>query len=180
MLKPLTHEQIRMSEKNHNMVYDFLRKNNLAYSDYYDIIIFGFLSGIQDYCENSRLHRYALSTIVWKRMKRAAYNHKKYSAIRKRHMSAISISNIPSERRRIHNMPYMQNEAALNFEMNLLLDSLALKLPHRQMRIIRMLLNGSNMRDIAKSEHMTFHDIKKLLKDIHGKAVKIFYENEME
>ena len=178
MLKPLTHEQIRMSEKNHNIVYDFLRKNNLAYSDYYDIIIFGFLSGIQDYCENSRLHRYALSTIVWKRMNRAAYNHKKYSACRKRHMSAISISDI-TEYRRIHNMPYMQNEAVLNFEMNLLLDLLALKLPHRQMHIIRMLLNGSNMRDIAKSEHMTFHDIKKLLTDIHGKIEKICYENEI-
>ena len=93
-------------------------------------------------------------------------------------MSAISISDI-TEYRRIHNMPYMQNEAVLNFEMNILLDSLALKLPHRQMHIICMLLNGSNMRDIAKSEHMTFHDIKKLLTDIHGKIEKICYENEI-
>ena len=36
--------------------------------EYYDIVIFGYLSAVQDFDENPELSRYSFTTIAWRRM----------------------------------------------------------------------------------------------------------------
>ena len=44
---PLNDTQRIFAEKNHNLVYKFLHEKNLPASEYYDIIIFGYLRAVQ-------------------------------------------------------------------------------------------------------------------------------------
>ena len=46
---PLNDTQRIFADKNHNLVYKFLHEKNLPASEYYDIVIFGYLRAVQRY-----------------------------------------------------------------------------------------------------------------------------------
>ena len=56
---------------------------------------------------------------------------------------------------------------------DLILHELAKRLPRREMRIIGMKLRGDKMHDIAKSEHLTFSDINRLLNGIYPTVIEV-------
>ena len=72
-IRPLTKEQHRFAEENHDLVYSFLNAKNLPESSFYDVVIFGYLRAAQEYCEVPSLHRYKFSTLAWKRT--VSYTH---------------------------------------------------------------------------------------------------------
>ena len=54
-MKPLTAEQSQIAELNHDLVFEFLNEYNLPESQYYDVVIFGYLCAVQEYCEKPEL-----------------------------------------------------------------------------------------------------------------------------
>ena len=48
-LRPMTQEEREFAEQNHDLVIDYLRRKRLPMDDYYDIVIFGYLSAVQQY-----------------------------------------------------------------------------------------------------------------------------------
>ena len=52
---PLNDTQRIFAEKNHNLVYKFLHEKNLPASEYYDIVIFGYLRAVQRYLTDPNL-----------------------------------------------------------------------------------------------------------------------------
>ena len=54
-MKPLTAEQSQIAELNHDLVFEFLNEYNLPESQYYDVVIFGYLCAVQEYCEKTEL-----------------------------------------------------------------------------------------------------------------------------
>ena len=68
MMKPMTDEQRRLAEANHDLVGAFLRENKLPEEQFYDVVIFGYLCAVQQYCENPTLQkRYSFATVAWKK-----------------------------------------------------------------------------------------------------------------
>lgn len=176
-MKPLTDEQKRQAEENHDLVYAFLQANHLPESQYYDVVIFGYLCAVQEYCEKPELRRYSFSTVAWKRMKRELFNDRKYQMSPRHCAPTISLQNIVSDdsATTLAELISRENEIMEQLEMELLLHALAKKLPRRQMRIIRMKLDGAKMHEIAKAEHVTFHDINHLLTDSYDTVVQVCY-----
>lgn len=70
----LSSEEKIFAEKNHYMVERFLSSNGLDESDFYDVVIFGYLHAVQEYLENPELSRYQFSTIAWRQMKDCMIN----------------------------------------------------------------------------------------------------------
>ncbi len=48
-LRPMTQEERELAEQEHQMVLDFLRYRRLPMDEYYDVVIFGYLSAVQQY-----------------------------------------------------------------------------------------------------------------------------------
>ena len=48
-LRPMTQEEREFAEKKHDLVIDFLRCKRLPMDDCYDVVIFGYLSAVQQY-----------------------------------------------------------------------------------------------------------------------------------
>ena len=48
-LRPMTQEEREFAEQKHDLVVEFLRRRHLPMNDYYDIVIFGYLSAVQQY-----------------------------------------------------------------------------------------------------------------------------------
>lgn len=167
-MKPLTGEQKHLAELNHDLVYKFLSKNNLSEAEYYDVVIFGYLCAAQEYCENPKLQRYSFSTVAWKKMNGAVKDQKKYLSREKRDFPTISLSEILSDSDSLHyeDVITLENQLMEELRLNLLLHTLAARITKKQMRIIRMRLDGFRMHDIASTEKMTFKDINKTLRCI--------------
>ena len=80
---PLNDTQRIFAEKNHNLVYKFLHEKNLPASEYYDIVIFGYLRAVQRYLSEPNLAGYSFATVAWRAMEgeivnahRTARNHR--------------------------------------------------------------------------------------------------------
>ena len=51
-LRPMTQEEREFAEEYHDLVIDFLRYKHLPMNDFYDVVIFGYLSAVQQYFRN--------------------------------------------------------------------------------------------------------------------------------
>lgn len=168
-MKPLTTEQSRIAELNHDLVFEFLNEYNLPESQYYDVVIFGYLCAVQEYCEKPELQKYLFSTVAWRQMKHELYRHYKYHERKKRDFQTVSLSDIKSgdDVSLKTDETAAENKLLEDLNFSLLLHSLASAITEKQMRIIRMKLAGFRMHDIARTEKMTFRDINRVLNDTY-------------
>ena len=175
-MKPLTGEQKHLAELNHDLVYKFLNENNLPESEYYDVVIFGYLCAAQEYCEKPKLQKYSFSTVAWQKMSCYVKNHKKYLAREKRDCPTVSLSDLlgnTEDSLQVEDILSLESKLLEELKLNLMLHTLAANVTKKQMRIIRMKLEGYRMHDIAKAEKMTFQDINKMLKSTYPAWIDI-------
>lgn len=168
-MKPLTVEQSKIAELNHDLVFEFLNEYNLSESQYYDVVIFGYLCAVQEYCEKPELQKYLFSTVAWRQMKHELYRHYKYHERKKRDFQTVSLSDIKrgDDASLKTDETAAENKLLEDLNFSLLLHSLASAITEKQMRIIRMKLAGFRMHDIARTEKMTFRDINRALNDTY-------------
>lgn len=176
-IRPLTQEQQRFAEKNHHLVYAFLNEKELPESVFYDVVIFGYLKAVQEYCEVLSLHRFKFSTLAWKRMRSSLTNYYKYLSRPKRNAPVVSFDELigSEDGLRWEDVISRQDEMMLRFETELLLHTLASRLPRREMGIIRMKVRGDRMHDIAKEERMTFRQINKALENSYPTVISVLW-----
>lgn len=93
-LKPLTQEEQKFAKQNHRIVYWYLNSCGLSVDDWYDIVIFGYLSSVQKYLKNTKLQKYAFSTIAKKAMQSSIGNE---LAARKSRIQPLSLDAVLSE-----------------------------------------------------------------------------------
>lgn len=84
-LEKLTVEEMKLSEENHNLVYAYLNTYGYSIEEYYCVVIFGYLKGIQVYCRRKELQkRYDLPFICWQYMRAELGNNFKTENRKKR------------------------------------------------------------------------------------------------
>ena len=64
----LTENERQFADMHHDTVLHFLSHFHLEMADYYDVVIFGYLSAVQSYLSDPELQNYCFSTIAWSRM----------------------------------------------------------------------------------------------------------------
>lgn len=174
-MKPMTDEQRKMAEDNHDLVYAFLKANELPEDQYYDVVIFGFLCAAQDYCEDPSLQKYRFGTVAWKRMKRELYSHRRYLNAQKAGAKTVSIHDVVSEdsTQKWEDVLHDNCDLLSLLQAEMVLHSLAVS--PRDRRIMRMRLNGDRMHDIAKAERLTFQDINVALTKLQKLVTEALY-----
>ena len=176
-IRPLTKKQQQFAEQNHDLVYAFLNVKKLPEIEYYDVIIFGYLKAVQEFCDTPDLHKYHFPPLAWKRMRSSMFNHIKYLSGAKRNVLVVSLSEPIGSKDGLmwQDTICYRDELMIELEMSLLLQALSSVLPSREMRIIRMKVYGVPMHRIAKSEHMTFKGINGLIADVYKTVISILW-----
>ena len=82
-LRPMTQEEREFAEQHHDMVIDYLRCKRLPMDDFYDIIIFGYLSAVQQYFRNPPAG-VAFKAMAFRAMKDSVLREGEYHARAKR------------------------------------------------------------------------------------------------
>ena len=79
------------AEKHHEMIYHFLSHYQLDETEYYDVVVFGYLAAIQEYLRKPHLQCYCFSTIAWKNMYEAFLQELTYKNRSKRKAPLLSL-----------------------------------------------------------------------------------------
>ncbi len=175
-LKPFTKNEQRFAEENHDLVYAFLNEKKLSEDEYYDVVVFGYLRAVQEYFDNKRICKYKFSTLAWKRMQYVLLDYYKYLSRPKRNATVISLDElIDSEKGLCIANAIIYDDLPTEMKEEMLMHELARQLPEREMRIVRMKVQGCKMHEIAKAERLTFQEINRLLDNIYPTVRKIFY-----
>ena len=175
-LRPFTKEEQQFAEENHDLVYAFLNEKKLSEDEYYDVVVFGYLRAVQEFCGTSKLRKYKFSTLAWKRMQHTLMDYYKYVSSPKRNAQVISLDEpIDSEDGSCIADTISYDDIMSELKEELLMHELAKKLSPREMRIVKMKVRGDKMHTIAKAERLTFQEINRLLDNIYPTVRKIFY-----
>lgn len=75
-LYPLTDDQVRFCEDNHNLVFSFLHKRNYSVDEFYTVVILDYIRACQIYLERKDLQeKTPFPVVAHMNMKRAISNH---------------------------------------------------------------------------------------------------------
>lgn len=89
-LFPLTDEERAFAEEQHRLVDDFLRYKRLSADDYYDVIVFGYLTAVQQYFRKPPAN-VRFSDMAFRAMKDAVSEDIKFNARPIRHGETLSL-----------------------------------------------------------------------------------------
>lgn len=86
--KPLTYEQQLFASEHHDVIYEFLRAFGLPESEYYDVVVFGYINAVRKYNELPELREWGFKTIAFWSMRSTLGNESRKTA---RRIQAISL-----------------------------------------------------------------------------------------
>ena len=110
-------------------------------------------------------------------MRSSLSNYYKYLSRPKRNAPVVSFNELIDNEDGLYweDVISRQDELLRRLETELCLHALAAKLPHREMRIIRMKVRGDRMHDIAKQERMTFRQINQALENCYPAVISVLW-----
>lgn len=92
-LEALTEKEKLQAEKNHGLIYSFLHRHKYSIEEFYNIVIFGYLKGIQVYNRREDLqNKYQLAFICEQYMKAEIKDHFRGQNSQKRKVTEAIIS----------------------------------------------------------------------------------------
>lgn len=175
--EPLPNDRDAFITEHHNLVYRFLNAKGLPISEYYDVVIFGYLKAVDDYLTKERLKSYSFTTIAWRDMERSLCNEYKSKFRQKRNAIVISIDDGRfSGGLSLEQCVPPQNDLMQDLEMKLLLHDLAGRVSEQQMDMVRQKSDGYGVREIARKHQTTMKRVTELLEEVRTILLDMCYE----
>lgn len=89
-LRPMTEAEREFAEQKHDLVIDFLRYKRLLMDDFYDIVIFGYLSAVEQYFRNPPAG-VEFKAMAFRAMKDSVLREREYGIRAKRYGVTMSL-----------------------------------------------------------------------------------------
>lgn len=175
----MTIAEQEFATQNHNLVFSFLNENNLDETDFYDVIIFGFLKAVKNYLTNTRLHQYTFSTIAFKEMRSSLSKHYEEQNRKKRKATTVSLDALilnGGEYAKLKNIVFMPDSQKISIETDLLMIELSSMITRKELDILRMRVDGYALRDIAGFHSIAMKDVKEILTGVKSAVFSVCYK----
>ena len=144
-LRPMTNEDLDFAEQRHGLVIDFLSCKCLPMNEFYDVVIFGYLSAVQQYFRDPPAG-VEFRAMAFRAMKDAILRDGEYHARAKRCGYTISLD---TEGR--HSIiPDPSQDVERQAERKALLRQVASVATPKEAKIIRLLVDGFALHEAAQ------------------------------
>lgn len=140
-LRPMTKEERGFAEQHHELVIDFLRCKRLPLDDFYDIVIFGYLSAVQQYFRNPPAG-VKFKAMAFRAMKDSILRDGEYNARAKRCAYIISLDDM--------NVQDPKQDTERQIEGKALLEQVVSVATPKEAKIISFLMDGLALREAAR------------------------------
>lgn len=173
-LQPLTEYEKLQAEINHSLVYSFLHRHNYSIEEMYNVVIFGYLKGIQIYNRRKDLrNKYQLAFICEQYMRAEVGNYFRVENAQKR-KPVEKIVSLDAEYTELENLYNVVGGKSLEEEIlhKELLGELLENLSDIQRNILKLKLEGYSNKEVyicLKMPSSTFYKEMNRIKDIMGK-----------
>lgn len=141
----MTEEEREFAERKHDLVTDFLRCKHLPMDDFYDIVIFGYLSAVEQYFRNPPAG-VEFKAMAFRAMKDSILREREYGIRAKR--CGVTVSLDATE-----NCGMMQDtkqDTARQVEGKALLEQAVSIATPKEAKIIRFLVDGFALHEAAR------------------------------
>lgn len=89
--EPLTAKEREFAAENHGLIYSFLNKYRLSIDDWYDVVIFAYLTSVRKWLSQPDLYKWSFSTIAFSMMRAYVGNERKKQ---KQQIQTISLNEV--------------------------------------------------------------------------------------
>ena len=140
-LRPLTPVERDFAEQHHHLVIDFLRYRRLPMDDFYDIVIFGYLSAVQQYFRNPPAG-VAFEAMAVRAMKDSILRDGEYRTRAKRSAAIVGLDDLV--------IADPRQDTEWHVEGKALLEQVVSVATPKEARIINLLMDGFVLREAAR------------------------------
>ena len=177
-LQPLTELERSQATENHNLIYSFLHRHGYDVENFYDVVIFGYLKGIQTYNRRKDLrNKYQLAFICERYMSAEIGNHFRAENAQKRKPTEkmISLDADYAESENFYNCTYgkiADPESEIMGEV--LMDQLLECLTESQREIVKRKIVGYDNKEILlllEIKPSTYYKEARRIKSILNKLI---------
>lgn len=141
----MTNEEREFAELHHNLVIDFLRCKRLPMNEFYDVVIFGYLSAVQQYFRDPPAG-VEFRVMAFRAMKDAVLRDGEYNARAKRFGCTVSLSTTDYH----SDIPDPRQDVERQAERKALLEQAATVATPRESKIINLLIDGFALYEAAR------------------------------
>ena len=139
--RPMTQEERDFAEQHHDLVIDYLCRKRLPTDDFYDVVIFGYLSAVQQYFRNPPAG-VAFKAMAFRAMKDSVLREGEYHARAKRCAHIISLDGM--------NVQDPKQDTERQIEGKALLEQVISVATPKEAKIISFLMDGFALREAAR------------------------------
>ncbi len=143
-LRPMTQEEREFAEQRHDLVIDFLHCKHLPMDDFYDVVIFGYISAVQQYFRDPP-SGVAFEAMAFRAMKDSVLREGEYHARAKRCGTAVSLEDADSHSA----IPDPKQDTARKVEGKALLEQAASVATPKEAKILSLLVDGLALHEAA-------------------------------
>ena len=162
-LRPMTQEEREFAEQNHDLVTDFLRYKHLPMNDFYDVVIFGYLSAVQQYFRNPPAG-VKFKAMAFRAMKDSVLRDSEYNIRAKRCGVIMGLDHVSST------LADSKQEIERRIEGKVLLEQVASVATPREAKIIRLLVDGFALHEAARFLNMPKAAAVSCMEDFYCRA----------
>ena len=141
-LRPMTQEEREYAEQHHDLVLEFLRHKHLPMDDFYDVVIFGYLSAVQQYFRNPPVG-VAFEAMAVRAMKDSVLREGEYHSCAKRSGITVNLDDAGNT------LTDPKQDTERQVEGKALLERVVSMATPKEARIINLLIDGFALREAA-------------------------------
>ena len=160
-LRPMTQEERDFAEQHHDLVIDFLRYRHLPIDDFYDIVIFGYLSAVQQYFRNPPAG-VEFKAMAFRAMKDSILREGEYHARAKRSGVTVGLDDVE--------LIDPRQDTERRVESKALLEQVVNMATPKETRIINLLIDGFALHEAARFLKMPKAAAVSCMEDFYGRA----------
>ena len=142
-LHPMTQEERGFAEQKHDLVIDFLRFKRLPMEDFYDVVVFGYLSAVQQYFRNPPVG-VEFKAMAFRAMKDSILRDGEYHSRAKRSGVTVGLDEVGNT------LADPRQDTERRVEGKAFLEQVVNVATPREARIINLLIDGFALHEAAR------------------------------
>lgn len=162
-LRPMTQEERDFAEQRHDLVIDFLRYRRLPMDEFYDVVIFGYLSAVQQYFRNPPAG-VEFEAMAFRAMRDAVLRDGEYHARVKRCGITVGLDDVENA------LADPRQDTERRVEGKALLEQVVSMATPKETRIINLLIDGFALHEAARFLKMPKAVAVSCMEDFYGRA----------
>ena len=168
----LTEEQREYAELQHDIIKVYLRANRLSESEFYDVVIFGFLRAVRKYFDRPELRIYPFRSIAWRAMDTEVGNYRRAQNRQMRKAAVYSLDEgvRGCESLTLADVISVPDQRMEELETSLLWCEIASAVSSQQLKILKLKMQGYDRREIARKCRLRHDALDELFEQIKSIA----------